>query len=154
MVVYQFSTRAHLGLLDNPRCSAIQAPASDSAILALCRDMLGAAAAQDAEASDTDDGLVFADIPDRRFSPETLRYLARQSTAVQCECPEHLATLVERLSAFEAYSAHCESENKADAALHMMLHAVSANVRRALEDALQRVVEHEGIDIPDGFRAG
>lgn len=148
VVVYQFSTRAHLNLLDNPRCAAMQAPAGDDAILAVCRDMLGAARGATPVADELG-GAIFAEIPARRFDPEVLRQLAQRSAAVKCECPEHLATLVERLSAFEAYSAHCESENKEDAAVHMMLHAVSANVRRSLEDALQTVIEHEGISLPN-----
>jgi hypothetical protein len=72
------------------------------------------------------------------------------STAIKCECPHHLVDLIMSLSAFEAYSAACESRSREDAALHAKLHAVTAHVRSLLEQALAEVVAVEGIELGDG----
>lgn len=146
VVVFHYGSRAHLKMLLGGRSRAMQAPAGYEAILSVCRDLLRRPALDASDDAGSDPA--YAQIPERRYSSATLDFLARASNSVKCECPEHLAVLIERLVAFEDYSAHCESENRADAAIHMMLHGVSANVRRSLEDALHRVVEHEGIKLP------
>jgi hypothetical protein len=84
-------------------------------------------------------------IPPRRFQPSELARLAAASTTVDCECPKHLVDLVMSLSAFEAYSASCESRSPDDAALHAYLHATTAQVRARIEEALFRVAEADGL---------
>lgn len=84
-------------------------------------------------------------IPGRRFGAEELAKLASASATVECECPAHLVELVISLSAFEAYSAACESKNDKDAALHAYLHATTASARASLEEALERVAHAEGL---------
>ena len=86
------------------------------------------------------------EIPARRYSRHQLGRLAVVQSSVDCECPTHLAELVERLSTFEEYSADCENRNREDAALHAFLHATTAQARSLIEDALDRVVEAEGLD--------
>jgi hypothetical protein len=83
--------------------------------------------------------------PPRRFDAETLAGLATASTTVRCECPHHLVQLVYGLSAFERYSAECESRNLEDAALHAYLHLTTARARALIEDALARVADGEGL---------
>ncbi|NNF15460.1 MAG: MerR family transcriptional regulator, partial [Gammaproteobacteria bacterium] len=73
------------------------------------------------------------------------RLAAVQST-VECECPHHLVELVDSLTVFEEYSAHCESRNNEDAALHAYLHRITAQARALIEEALDRVVQAEGLD--------
>ncbi len=68
-------------------------------------------------------------------------------SAVQCECPSHVASLVSSAVGFERYSEDCESRSPEDAALHRYLANASARVRHELESMLQRVCEHEGIRI-------
>jgi len=84
--------------------------------------------------------------PPRRFDGETLARLASASTTVRCECPHHLVQLVYDLSAFERYSAECESRTPEDAALHAYLHLTTARARVLIEEALARVVVAEGLD--------
>lgn len=84
-------------------------------------------------------------IPPRRFQPSELARLASASTTVECECPKHLVDLVMSLSAFEAYSAACESSCPDDAALHAYLHATTAQARSRIEEALARVAEADGL---------
>lgn len=84
-------------------------------------------------------------IPPRRFRDEELVQLASISRSVECECPEHLITLIGSLTAFEAYSANCKHRNPDDAALHAYLHRVSAHARALIEEALENVAEMEGL---------
>jgi DNA-binding transcriptional MerR regulator len=84
-------------------------------------------------------------IPPRRFRDEDLVRLAGLSRSVECECPEHLITIIGSLTAFEAYSASCKNRNPTDAALHAYLHRVTAHARALIEEALENVAEVEGL---------
>lgn len=92
-----------------------------------------------------------------RYSRPVLIALRDLSTAIQCECPNHVAELVDRLMAFEQYSKDCENRDDADARVHRALWFATARARRIMEDALEQLVKHEGIVIDvDGVprRAG
>lgn len=82
----------------------------------------------------------------RRFSNRQLSTLTRASTAIDCECPHHLAQLVGDLTAFEIYSSQCANRDDEDAALHRYLHQTTAQARALIEIALERVAAAEGID--------
>jgi len=86
-----------------------------------------------------------APIPDRLYTTQELSYLAGLSSTVKCECPQHLAELLQSLSAFENYSKECEDRSPEDAVLHDLLHRVTAGVRRQMEEVLSHVVQAEGI---------
>lgn len=85
--------------------------------------------------------------PPRRFSQEQLVRLAGIHSSVDCECPNHMAEVVQTLSAFESYSAGCEDRNEQDAALHAYLHRTTAQARALMEEALAHLVETEGLSI-------
>ena len=87
-------------------------------------------------------------IPPRRFSDEALAQIAARSTTVACECPRHVAELVEQLASFEVYSAECASRNADDAALHADLNRVAATARALFEGALERIAIAEGFELP------
>lgn len=84
-------------------------------------------------------------IPPRRYSAEQLVRLSAITSAVDCECPNHMAEVVRTLASFERYSADCESRNAEDAALHAYLHQTTAQARALMEDALAHLVEAEGL---------
>jgi len=86
-------------------------------------------------------------IPERIYEASQLERLVQVSTAVKCECPRHMAELLQGLCAFERYSEQCEDRNAADALLHDFLHRSTAHVRRLMEEALRHVVRMEGIKI-------
>ena len=85
-------------------------------------------------------------IAPRRFDNQQLTKLVQASTAIDCECPQHLAQLVGDLTAFEVYSANCANRDEEDAALHRYLHQTTAQARELIEIALQRVAKAEGIE--------
>ena len=84
-------------------------------------------------------------IPERLYSSDQLMKFTRIGTAVDCECPQHLAGLLQSLSAFEKYSRECEDRSPQDALLHAFLHRSTASARRAMEEALQHLFRIEGI---------
>jgi MerR family transcriptional regulator, light-induced transcriptional regulator len=86
-------------------------------------------------------------IPPRRFTPAQLARLAQSSPTMACECPLHLVDIVNSLAAFEKYSAECESRSPADAAMHRLLHSITATARALMEGGLERVVQAEGITL-------
>ena len=87
-----------------------------------------------------------ASIAPRRFNQQQLANLSMAQSAVECECPQHLAQLVTDLSAFEIYSAKCANRDDDDAALHRYLHQTTAEARALIEAALLRVAEAEGLN--------
>lgn len=90
---------------------------------------------------------VDGEVAPRRFSQQQLARLAGTSTAVDCECPRHLAQLVRDLSAFEIYSDQCANRSDDDEALHRYLHHTTAKARALIENALEKVAVAEGIDV-------
>ena len=83
----------------------------------------------------------------RRFTPERLGRLMEITSKVQCECPNHVAKLVEALASFEDYSRGCESRNEADRAVHAMLAHRSGLARATMEEALEELLRAEGIAV-------
>lgn len=86
-------------------------------------------------------------VPERIFTPQQLARCSAISSTVECECPQHLAGVLQALSAFENYSRECEDRNPEDALLHAFLHRTTAQVRHTMEDALREVLHAEGIEI-------
>ncbi|HEX8433744.1 hypothetical protein [Archangium sp.] len=82
-----------------------------------------------------------------RYTPEQLGVLLEVSSAVQCECPNHLSQIVSSLQAFEQYSKHCENRNEADRQVHTMLYRFTAAARAVMEEALAALVKHENIQL-------
>ncbi|RYY56285.1 MAG: MerR family transcriptional regulator, partial [Comamonadaceae bacterium] len=80
-----------------------------------------------------------------RFSDEALARFANLPPPVACECLRHLVEIVTQLGAFERYSQDCTSAGPADAALHRQLARTSGAARMMFEQALQRVVEADGL---------
>ncbi|WNG42794.1 hypothetical protein F0U60_00775 [Archangium minus] len=82
-----------------------------------------------------------------RYSAEQLGVLLEVSSAVQCECPNHLSQIVSSLQAFEEYSKHCENRNEADRQVHALLYRYTAAARAVMEEALTALVKHENIQL-------
>lgn len=80
-----------------------------------------------------------------QFSDEALARLAQMPSPIACECLRHLSEIVLQLAAFERYSQDCMSTGPADAALHRQLTRTAGAARTMFEEALQRVVEAEGL---------
>jgi DNA-binding transcriptional MerR regulator len=86
-------------------------------------------------------------ISSRKYSDETLTRVANISTNVLCECPRHVAELISQLASFEEYSQECLNKNAEDAHLHAYLRSISGSARSLFENALEKIAQHEGIDL-------
>ncbi len=86
-------------------------------------------------------------IPARKYSDETLARVAGISTNVLCECPGHVAEIIAQLASFEQYSQECLNKSAEDAHLHAYLTSVSGSARALFEHALEKVAQHEGIEL-------
>jgi DNA-binding NtrC family response regulator len=87
--------------------------------------------------------------PEKRYSLRQLSQLQQIKSAVECECPNHLADLVIALSAFESYSRDCHNRNPQDAEIHTMLHERTAQARQIMEQALAQLCQYEQIILDD-----
>lgn len=83
--------------------------------------------------------------PKRIFSTRQIGKILELKPKVDCECPNHLASIVSSLCAFEEYSKNCEDRNEADAKIHSMLYRETANARGVMEDALKKLCDFEQI---------
>ena len=81
----------------------------------------------------------------QRFTAAQLAHLQLRSSRLDCECPNHVASLVSALLAFEVYSANCSSASPADAALHDKLHTGTSQARAVMEELLMTLVQADGI---------
>ncbi len=163
IVIYQFAPSAVLARIeaDFPQITVLRAPANATEVRLAClagmsrleeRQPKGAKKRDRVEIEESatdlsDDDAPQNDIPGRHFSDSELAAISRLSGAIKCECPQHLASLLSGLLAFETYSSQCENRNEEDAALHAYLHGATANARAAMEKALIAVLEAEDIDI-------
>lgn len=82
-----------------------------------------------------------------RYSPTQLGRLQEITSALTCECPNHLAGIVSSLVAFEEYSKNCLSRDPEDAAIHAHLYRETSRARHLVEEALRVLCEYEKISI-------
>jgi hypothetical protein len=81
---------------------------------------------------------------ERRFGSSELNAARRLKSALDCECPRHIADLIEALANFEEYSASCSVDNWQDAAVHACIYAYTGQARHLMEKAMQAVLEERG----------
>jgi DNA-binding transcriptional MerR regulator len=82
-----------------------------------------------------------------RYDDAQLARLVEASSSIRCECPNHLATLIKSLLAFEDYSRTCATRDADDAALHLRLAEGTAEARERIEDLLEMLCEVEGLAV-------
>lgn len=138
VVIFGFGARSTVRELEEAGVRCLQAPVTDAEIRRAClaAGMQAAPGAADARAT-----------PTRRYSVEELARIAAQVPTIACECPQHLVDLIGGLAAFETYSGQCMHRNPKDAEVHVFLQATAAEALALLEQALARVIEHEGIEV-------
>lgn len=151
VIVYGFGRTRDIGSARDSRIVVLRSPVDveevRAAILRAYTPVAPARARHSQALASTVDAWGFAGpVAPRRFSNLQLMRLAQASTAIDCECPHHLAQLVGDLTAFEVYSANCANRDDEDAALHRYLHQTTAQARALIEAALERVADAEGIE--------
>lgn len=139
VVLYRFCSSGTIRQLREAGHVVAHAPSDAAGIALLCRCASGRALPLAAPS------LPLAPVPARRFDDETLQRLALTVNSVACECPRHLAEILMTIVSFERYSAQCENNSEADAALHRHLQHGAVQARALLEEALERVMHSEGL---------
>ena len=144
IVVYGFASRQVLARLDAANVIALAAPTDPAQLARICQ--LGLAI-EPTPPTAFSQMLLHSTAP-QRYTDAFLHQLSQMPSKVQCECPNHLADLLMKLTAFERYSLECESLNVKDAAMHAMMYSASGHCREFLEEVLRRLMVHEGIPEP------
>lgn len=143
IVTYSFARRALIRSLQSQQVRVLQSPITLEVLQAHLAPLVIRNVLQSARKELSMDP---SPVPPR-FSREQLGKLMEVASSVQCECPNHLAQVVERLQAFEAYSKDCENKNDADRAIHAALYKASAGARLEMEKALELLIKHENLTV-------
>ncbi len=149
VVLYGFARRRHLERLarDGARLIQLPLPLRDLERVLLDTAWIGAARSAGGSSQDESAAAPAGKAPPRRFDDRQLGRLLELSSAVECECPNHLSSIVTRLVGFERYARDCANRSPADAALHARLARVTGEARHAMEELLATVCEHDRIEI-------
>lgn len=153
ILVYQFAREDTIQPLDIKRITALRAPVEAAEIQLACiadiQMALRSGRAGDLEEAGTPAKVArpTGELPGRVFTDEQLAKIGQVASVVKCECPQHLASLLSSLVAFERYSEQCEDRNQDDAVIHAFLHRTTAEARVSMENALSEVLAQEGITI-------
>jgi DNA-binding transcriptional MerR regulator len=141
VVVFNFATRKAISELESAGIVCLKGALSAAEIYRACMSLMqplfNAASLNDKQADE--------ESAPPRFDKDQLSHIATLSSAIACECPNHLAELIINLTAFEHYSLECANRNEDDARLHMQLNQSTAAARMILEESLARLMEIEGI---------
>ncbi|MCB1724943.1 MAG: MerR family transcriptional regulator [Gammaproteobacteria bacterium] len=148
IVIYAFSPSNILRQTNRLRIHTERAPIAIDHLWQLC---VGAMSKPlDWKPSEFQPDLVSNEVaPKRLFTPQHLAALSQVTSALKCECPNHMSSIIETLVAFEQYSTQCENDTRKDAALHSYLHVMTAKARWIMEVALEKLAEVEQIDIKE-----
>lgn len=142
IVIYNFAPEAVVQAMKFSGLIVRREPISDSELAELIQSVLFVDQARAQEFGTS--GTV---ISSRKYSDETLARVAGISTNVLCECPRHVAELISQLASFEEYSQECLNKNADDAHLHAYLRSISGSARSLFENALEKIAQHEGIQL-------
>jgi DNA-binding transcriptional MerR regulator len=141
VVVFNFATRKAISELESAGIVCLKGALSAAEIYRACMSLMqplfNVASLTDKQ---TDE-----ESTPPRFDKDQLSHIATLSSAIACECPNHLAELIINLTAFEHYSLECANRNEDDARLHLQLNQSTAAARMILEESLARLIEIEGI---------
>ena len=150
VVTYQFARRLVLAQLARNGAQLLRGPVgldqlrrtlSDLALTRRARARLVPVLDVDPEPTE------FGDVPAPRYDERQLARLADIGSAIDCECPNHLAALISSLGAFETYSRNCESRDENDAELHQRLARGTGAARALMEDLLDDLRAAEAIEL-------
>ncbi len=147
VVVYQFASRERLELFHQSGIETLKAPIELAELRRVCLEWQNLDRSPEASLETFDPSTSTNANPPRLFTREQLAQLTMVTSAVRCECPNHLADIILNLEAFETYSLECQNRNADDARLHAFLHRATAKARAMMEDALRQVAAAEHIEV-------
>jgi len=139
-LIYNYANPEVISLLQSMKITLLRHPFENTELIEFMK-LLGATSFNSSHSQD---------LPSyaRRFSAQDLQYITNFQTSIGCECPKHIAQIVEQLSSFEQYSRECLNLNAKDQQLHKMLTQVATQTLSMFERALEEVMTHEKIELP------
>jgi hypothetical protein len=148
LVLYRFAKREVVEKIAGIGGRPVKAPVSLRALRTqmmsiIVRDIFK----KDDRAVDQPDLMPGPTPPPRAFTAAQLGTLQEIQSVVDCECPNHLSDILQRLNAFEDYSKKCENKDDKDAQIHHLLYVHTAQARHLMEEALRVLVKYEGLSI-------
>jgi DNA-binding transcriptional MerR regulator len=141
IVIFNFATRKAIAELESAGIVCLKGALSAAEIYRACMSLMQPLF----HATSLTDKQTDEESAPPRFDKDQLSHIATLSSAIACECPNHLAELIINLTAFEHYSLECANRNEDDARLHLQLNQSTAAARMILEESLARLMEIEGI---------
>jgi hypothetical protein len=117
----------------------------------LAFEIANSAARNDVDVGESNLGDLLAARP-RQFSSLELSAARTLKSTLDCECPRHIAELIDALANFEEYSASCSVDNWRDAAVHACIYAYAGQARHLMERAMQAVLEERGEEFRSAVR--
>lgn len=144
ILIYGFTNSAAKKILNKTEHKYIQAPVS---LNNLQREISDLISDNELEANQPKNIALENKAPLRTYNNKQLITLSSASSTIQCECPQHLSSMIIKLIQFEQYSAECVNRYDKDAELHAMLGNMSGHARAILEQALAKVVEAENLTV-------
>ena len=139
-VVFSLAQREVIEELKSIGVGIIRAPISQDLLIEFLVNRLDRQASPNQKLSDEE-------IPSHKYSRKQLERLANIPTAIDCECPHHLASLVRELTVFESYCQNCASKNAEDAILHNEIYKITAQARALMERGISVLLEAENLNI-------
>lgn len=147
ILVYGFTTRSTIELLNKLHISTIRAPLDVFRLRSECQKAVSASAGSviSTPLKTTENEV----IPKRQFTQEQVMNLINkpQPNSVNCECPKHHGEILYNLYAFEEYTIGCQTNNSEEAALHCYIHDCTQKARFMMEQALTKLIETDNLDI-------
>lgn len=152
IVTYSFARRQLLRDLRAPNVRVLQAPMGLDTLRAHLMPLAVKSVLEGARKPSAEPTMASSPTPapregDFRFSRVQLGKLLTIKSEIACECPNHVAQLVEALQQFELYSKGCENRDEADRAMHRRLADVTGQARRLMEEVLVELMAHENITV-------
>lgn len=150
IVLYDFARRTHLAQLSEAGAKLLRGPLSVPDLRRAIFDLL---VIRETHRQSTDLGVPIeipideAPPPQRIYTDRQIARLSEISSSIECECPNHLSTLISNLVQFERYSEGCKSQSPQDAALHARLALGTGRARALIEQLLTEVCHRHRIRI-------
>ncbi len=148
VVLYAFARRADLAQLADAGAKLLRGPLSVAALRRAIFDLL---VIRESRRTETERGDAVelppegGGAPPRLYTDRQIARLAEIATSIECECPNHLSTLITGLVQFERYSEACRNKTPEDAALHERLAVGTGRARAVIEQLLAEVCHHDRI---------
>lgn len=135
IAVYNFANRTSLRHLELSGIHVCQAPASAETLLNAL------------QLEPTDPAQLEPPTAKAKFSNAALAQITNMTPSLQCECPNHIASLLMNIDAFEQYCRECEDTDPKEKVLHQHLAELSAAARGIFEQALIEVARADNLDL-------